>query len=190
MKQKLKRALSQRQKRIISDDRRVPSAVLLLLYYKRGQYYILFTKRTETVTAHKGEVSFPGGAYEEKDGTLLDTALRECTEEIGLMPSDIELLGELDDFFTVGSNFMVSPFVAVMPWPYPLRIDPTEVAEVVEVPISVLLDKDCLRQETESINGKIVTSYEYHYKGQVIWGATARILNQFLNILTQVMSTK
>ncbi|MFC1864923.1 NUDIX hydrolase [Chloroflexota bacterium] len=187
MRQRLKQALSQRQKSHIVDASRVPSAVLIPIYYKEGQYYILFTKRTETVKDHKGQISFPGGAYEEKDGASVNTALRECTEEIGLAAEAVELLGELDDFLTVSSGYIMSPFVAAIPWPYPFKIDPAEVDEIVEVPISALLDKDCLCQGTDILDGQVVTSYFYHYQGRVIWGATARILNQFLDILTQVM---
>ena len=97
MKQKLRQALSQRQKRHIADASRVPAAVLLPIYHKQGEYYILFTKRTENVKDHKAQISFPGGAYEEGDGTLVDTALRESAEEIGLKAEVVELLGELDD---------------------------------------------------------------------------------------------
>ncbi len=187
MQQRLKQALSRRQKAHIADESRTPSAVLIPIYYKQGEYYILFTKRTEMVKVHKGQISFPGGAYEEKDGTLVNTALRECAEEIGLASEEVELLGELDDFSTIGSGYIMSPFVGAIPWPYPLKVDPTEVEEIIEVPISALLDKDCLRQGTDTIDGQIVTTYFYHYRGRVIWGATARILNQFLDIYTQVM---
>jgi len=187
MQQRLKQALSQRQKTHIADESRTPSAVLIPIYYKQGDYYILFTKRTERVKVHKGQISFPGGAYEEKDGTLVNTALRECAEEIGLAAEEVELLGELDDMLTIGSGYIMSPFVGVIPWPYSLKLDPTEVEEIIEVPISALLDKDCLRQGTDTIDGQIVTTYFYHYRGRVIWGATARILNQFLDIFTQVM---
>ncbi len=187
MPQRLKEALSQRQKQHIVDSRRVRSAVLIPIYYKEGDYYILFTKRTETVKNHKGQISFPGGAYEEQDGTLLNTALRECAEEIGLPGEAVEVLGELDDMLTTTSSFVISPFVAVIPWPYPLRIYPKEVEEVVEVPISALLDKNCVRQETDVIDSKVVNAYFYHYRGKIIWGATARILNQLLDIITQVM---
>ena len=187
MEQRLKQALSQRKKQHIIDTSRVLSAVLLPIYCKRGEYYILFTKRTEKVKDHKGQISFPGGAYEEQDGTLLNTALRECTEEIGLAAEVVELLGELDDFLTTNSGYIMSPFVGVMPWPYPLKVDPAEVEEIIEVPISALLDNDCLRQETEIVDGQTVTSYFYHYQGRVIWGATAKILNQFLDIFTRVM---
>ncbi len=135
---------------------------------------------------HKGQISFPGGAYEKQDGMLVNTALRECTEEIGLAAEAVELLGELDDFLTVGSGYIISPFVGAIPWPYPLKVDPIEVKEIVEVPISALLDKDCVRQETEVIDGQLVTSYFYHYQERVIWGATARILNQFLDIWAEI----
>ncbi len=187
MKQRLKQALSQWQKFHIIDASRVLSAVLLPIYHKQGQHYILFTKRTEKVKDHKGQISFPGGAYEEQDGTLAHTALRECAEEIGVTAEAIELLGELDDAITATSDYIISPFVAIIPWPYPLKVDPTEVEEIIEVPISALLDKDCLRQETTVTNVHVVTSYFYHYRGNVIWGATARILNQFLDIYAQIM---
>ena len=190
MKQRLREALSQRQKRYIVDANRVPSAVLLPIYYKQGQYYILFTKRTEKVKEHKAQISFPGGAYEKRDGTLVDTALRECAEEIGLKAEAVELLGELDDTVTTTSNYIISPFVAAIPWPHPLKLNRRETEEIIEVPISALLDKSSLRQETEILDGEVVSSYSYHYQGRVIWGATARILNQFLDILAQVMENK
>jgi len=188
MKQRLRQALSRRQKRHIVDASRVSSAVLLPIYYEQGQYYILFTKRTEQVKEHKGQISFPGGAYEEKDGTLINTALRECAEEIGLTADEVEILGELDDQVSRTSNYIISPFVALIPWPHPLKIDHWEVEEIIQVPIPALLGKDCLRQETEIIGDEEVTLYFYHYQGQIIWGATARILNQFLDIYSQVMS--
>lgn len=187
MKQRLRQALSQRQKQHIVDANRVPSAVLLPIYYKQGQYYILFTKRTGKVQEHKGQISFPGGAYQDGDKTLVNTALRECTEEIGVMADRVEILGELDDTATQSSGYIISPFVAIIPWPCPLKVDQWETEEIIEVPISALLDKSRLRQETEMIDGETVTSYFYHYQGKVIWGATARILSQFLDIFARVM---
>ncbi|MFC2011020.1 NUDIX hydrolase [Chloroflexota bacterium] len=184
---RLKQALAQRKKSHIVDTSRVPSAVLIPIYYKQGQYHILFTKRTEMVKDHKGQISFPGGAYEEHDRTLTNTALRECAEEIGLPAEAVELLGELDDYLTTSSGYIMSPFVGVIPWPYPLKIDPMEVEEIIEVPISALLDKSCLRQETDTLDGQVITAYSYHYQGKVIWGASAKILNQFLDIWVEVM---
>ena len=186
MKQRLRQALSQRKKRRIVDASLTPSAVLVPIYHKQGEYYILFTKRTEDVKNHKGQISFPGGVHQEEDRTLVDTALRESAEEIGLMPNDVEVLGELDDTTTVTSSYIISPFVGLIPWPYPFKLNTVEAEEIIEVPISALLNKDCLRQETEIKDGKTVTLYFYHYQGRVIWGATAKILTQFLDIFAQV----
>lgn len=187
MKENLRQLLARRQKQYIVDDDRVPSAVLVPLYKKEGQYHILFIKRTETVKEHKGQISFPGGTREEEDGTLLDTALREYAEETGLRAEDVEVLGELDDEVTTTSNYIVSPFVAVIPRPYRFEVSEEEVDEIIEVPIPALLDKACLHRDTELLNGKVIDSYVYHYQGRVIWGATARILNKFLDIFTRAM---
>jgi len=187
MKQRLRQALSRHQKQHIVDARLVPSAVLLPICYKQGQYYILFIKRTQEVKEHKGQISFPGGAYRERDGTLLATALRECAEEIGLRVDEVEILGELDDTVTKTSNYVISPFVAFIPGSYRFKVSREEIEEIIEVPISVLLDKNSRREETKIINGEAVTSYSYHYQGRVIWGATAGMLNQFLDIFAGVM---
>jgi len=187
VKAKLRQLLAQRQKRHIVDDSRVPSAVLVPIYIKQGQNHILFIKRTEKVKEHKGQISFPGGTREEGDITLLDTALRECAEEIGLRAEDVEVLGELDDEVTTTSNYIVSPFVTAIPWPYQFQMNKEEVEEIIEVPISALLDWNCLQQNTELLDGKVVDSYAYYCQGRLIWGATARILNRFLDIFTQAM---
>ncbi len=190
MKQRLKQALSQRRKNRIVDASRVPAAVLVPIFYKQGEYYILFTKRTEGVKDHKGQISFPGGSYEEQDGTLVNTALRECTEELGLPAEAVEVLGELDDTPTLTTDYLISPFVASIPWPYELKLDSTEVEEVIEVPVSALLDRDCWREETDTLRSQPITTYSYYYRGEVIWGATARILHQFLNIWVEAMEDK
>lgn len=185
MKQRLRQALSQRQKQYIVNNNLAQSAVLLPVYYKQGQYFLLFTKRTQEVEHHKSQISFPGGAYQEEDGTLVNTALRECAEEIGLMAGDVEVLGELDDFVTQVSSYIISPFVAVIPWPYQFKSNKKEIEEIIEVPISALLDMGRLRLETRIIDDEEVTSFFYPYQGRVIWGATARILNQFLDVFSQ-----
>ena len=186
MKQRLKQFLSLRQKRRIVDASRISAAVLLPIYYKQGQYYILLTKRTEKVKEHKGQISFPGGAREGEE-MLVNTALRECAEEIGLMAEEVEILGELDDTISRTSNYIISPFVALIPWPYQFQVNREEIEEIIEVPLSALLDSSYQRQETEIIEGAAVISYFYNYQDRVIWGATARILNQFLDIFAQVV---
>jgi len=185
--ERLKQALSQRPKRQITDRSQIPAAVLIPIYYKDGQYHILFIQRTDRVKVHKGQISFPGGACEPKDGTAINTALRECTEEVGVAAEAVELLGELDDFYTIGTGYVVSPVVGLVPWPYPFKVDGHETEELIEVPISALLDKDCVRQEKDIVAGEEVPTYFYHYQGKVIWGATARILNQLLGIWEKVM---
>ncbi len=190
VKQKLKKVLSQRRKHRITGTNLVSSAVLIPIYYREGEYYILFTQRTEKVKDHKGQISFPGGAYEEKDGVLVNTALRESAEEIGLLSGDVEVLGELDDIATIGSGYIISPFVAAIPWPYQFTLEEWETEEIIEVPISALLNEDCMRQGTDVLNDRVVTTYFYHYQDKVIWGATARILNQFLGIWAGVMENE
>ena len=186
IKQRLRQVLSQRRSHTLADASRVPSAVLLPIYRKQDEYHLLFTKRTEQVKEHKGEISFPGGACQEEDRTLVDTALRECFEEIGLMADDVEILGKLDDTVTRTSNYLVSPFVAFIPFPYHFKMNPEETEEIIEIPIPALLDKECRQQEIEIIRGQESTQYHYYYQGRVIHGATARILNQFLEIFASV----
>ncbi len=183
MPPRLKQALSSREKQYITDPTRIPAAVILPLYVKRGRYHILFIQRTDKVAQHKGEISFPGGVHEKRDKTLRDTALRECAEEIGLLAKDVEILGELDDEVSVATNYVISPFVALIPWPYRFQVDGQETEAIIEVPVSALLESG--RSQPEIRDGKTVTAYFYHHQGQVIWGATARILKKFLDIFAQ-----
>lgn len=187
MKKKLAELLEHREKLSIIDNARVSSAVLLPLFEHEGRDHIVFIKRTETVREHKGQISFPGGSCEKEDGTLLDTALRESWEEIGLLSGDVTVLGELDDEVTTTSNFVVTPFVGMIPWPYDFVMNPDEVDDIFNVPIPSLLEEGCLQPDTETLNGKIVTSCKYLYEGRVIWGATARILNRFLEIYCRAL---
>ncbi len=188
MEQRLRQALVNRRVKRIRNASRELSAVLLPLYRKEDECYLVFTKRTQQVKEHKGQISFPGGVYQEEDRTLVDTALRECAEEIGLAPENVRILGELDDIITLTSNYIVSPFVAIIPYPHDFRISQQEIEEVIEAPVSALLDKSSLREEIEVADGKPEVMRYYHYQGRVIWGATARILYQFLDIFTTVIN--
>ncbi len=184
MKNEFKQLLDKRQKSYIEDAGRIPSAVLIPIYENNNTYHIVFIKRTETVKTHQGQISFPGGVREKEDNSLLDTALRESNEEIGLDIKDVEILGELDDEITTTSNFIVTPYVGIISWPYEFVKNTDEVDEILNVPIPALLEKGCLRPDTEILNGQKVESCAYHYEGKVIWGATARILNKLLDIIT------
>lgn len=184
MEQRLREYLSRRKKVRIANSSRTRAAVLVPIFRKDGQYYLLFIKRTDRVRVHKGQISSPGGAYEARDGTLLNTALREAAEEIGLAVEDIQVLGELDDQESVTTNYVITPFLALIPHPYHFRLDGHEVQELLEVPISALLDKD--NEHTEILPDKQVAC-SYHYGSEVIWGATARILKPLLDILAEVL---
>jgi 8-oxo-dGTP pyrophosphatase MutT (NUDIX family) len=183
----LKEALSKRLKMHIQDESRKPSAVLVPFYYSKGQYYILFTRRTELVHYHKGEISFPGGGYHQDDGTLVNTALRESYEEIGLAPEDVAILGELDDMLTKGSHYVISPFVGAILPDYKFVLSSFETAELIQIPVTALLEKGCRREEPEIVLGdRPVIPYVYAYEGKLIIGATARILKQFLDVFIEV----
>lgn len=182
MKQKLEKALSARDKVCIDDCSLTSAAILIPVFHHDGEYRLLFTKRTEHLRAHKGQISFPGGTWEDSDESLLYTALRECTEEIGLSPGVVEVLGELDDTPTMHTNFCIRPFVGVIPWPLELTKDPFEVAEILTFPVSGLLENDVLRHEDDPANDGTAEGDFYYCNDRIIWGATARILTQFLEI--------
>ena len=118
----------------------IQASVLLPLFVKDGQYWLLFMRRTDTVEYHKGEVSFPGGVVDENDDSLEGTAKRETLEEIGVREEDIEILGQLDDIPTMTSGFIVHPFVGMIPFPYSFTISKTEVEHLIEVPLRFFLD--------------------------------------------------
>ncbi len=184
---RLTQALSDRKKIRVEDNTRRPSAVLIPIYYQAGEHHILFTKRTELVHHHKGEISFPGGGFHPDDGSLLHTALRESYEEIGLAPQDVVVLGELDDMLTKGSPYIITPFVGSILPEYKFKISDFEIAELIEIPIQALLAEGCRREDPiETIGGRQVIPYVYAYRGKLITGATARILKQFLEIFVQV----
>ena len=182
MKEEIRRILSQRERTIINDPRFYPAGVLVLLYEKEGEYHVVFTKRTSNVEHHKGEISFPGGAFDKEDKTVEFTALRETYEEVGVRMQDVEVLGKLDDMVT-RSNFAVTPLVGVMPYPYSFKVNEIEVAELLEVPLSHLLDKKNLILETRVFNDVTHVMQSYQYKDHVIFGATAMMLRQFLDLV-------
>ena len=188
MEAELKDFLSRRTKEVIKDEKRVPSAVLVPLYKDEGKYRIVFIKRSFWVPTHQGQIAFPGGSRHSHDKSLLETALRESEEEIGLHPADVKILGELDDQITTTSNFILTPFVGVIPWPYDFILSKAEVDDLFFVPVHALMEKSRMRPEIEILNGKEVPSFAYYYKGRRIWGATARVLKKFLDILTQIES--
>lgn len=159
-----------------------PAAVLILIHVNLGEPGLIFTKRSELVASHRGQISFPGGGYEDEDDDLGSTALRETEEEIGLARESITLIGQLSDQRSI-SNYQVFPFVGTISNPFEASHDPREVDQVIEAPLSVLLDPRTFTGGTREINGRTVPTYSYEYDGHVIWGLTGRILQEFLKIL-------
>lgn len=162
-----------------------PAAVLVPLYVDRVTWHILFTQRTDSVDVHKGQVSFPGGRIEPSDRRYVDTALREASEEINLRPGDVQVLGEMDEFPTL-TGFVVTPVVALIPWPYPLRPNPIEVASTFGVPLDWLAEPANVetRKYTSPFSPAEVPVHFFRpYDGHTIWGATARIALRLVEII-------
>lgn len=159
------------------------AAVLLPLCQERGETRVLFTRRTDTVEHHKGQISLPGGREDAGDSGLLATALRETEEELGIPPDRIEILGALDDAYTVVSGFVITPYVGVLPHPIPLRISPHEIAEVLTVPLSTFRDPSRVRVEEREREGERIQVYFYHHGRHEIWGATGRIMKNFIDVV-------
>lgn len=183
MEEHLERLLRSRPRRELSVPGRRLAAVLLPLYRHNGDYGLIFTQRTDTVPHHRGQIAFPGGGYEAQDASLQATALRESQEEIGLQATHVRLLGQLDDLLTTNSNYLVRPFVGMIPYPYAFTIDPWETALIIEVPLRFLQQYNPPVEERREHEGRVVQSFFFDYEGHIIWGVTAKILKQFLDLL-------
>jgi 8-oxo-dGTP pyrophosphatase MutT (NUDIX family) len=175
----VKNALRTRKKVELAANNLVPAAVLVPLMKNAGNYSLLFTKRHKELKNHPGQISFPGGLFEESDIDLKGTILREAWEELGIMKSDINILGMLDDYAS-STGYLISPFVGKIPYPYDLKINRNEVSEVIIAPLEELKSP-----KTGYVikNSKPYPVYYYELPNHVIWGATARIVKNFLEIL-------
>ena len=167
----------------VNSDGLIEVAVAILVYPKPDSLTIILNKRTDRVEHHKGEISFPGGGRDPEDDSILDTALRETREEMGIAPEDIEIIAQLDQVST-RSGFSITPFVGIIPPDYDFEVSNIEIAEVLEVPIESLLDTEN-QVEDDRVWGDEIPSkqYSYLYGSHIIWGATARIITQLLDIL-------
>lgn len=182
-KQHVRTILADRQRRAMDDPSLICAAVLIPLLFKQGEWHVLVTQRTETVEHHKGQISFPGGACDPGDADLQETALRETLEEVGIPPEDVEVLGALDDFPTI-TSFVVTPFVGVIPYPSAFHLNRYEVEAVIEVPLSFLHDPGNLRVEQWEHQGHLHDVLFWDYGPYTIWGATARMLKNLLDLIS------
>ena len=159
-----------------NEPGRKPAAVLIPFVFTDGTWHILFTRRARDVAKHQGEISFPGGAAESADGDLVDTAVREACEEIGVTKDKIQILGVLDPVPTV-SNYCVLPVVSIIEWPQPLKLNGDEVETVFLIPIDWLKQEENWYEDDflyEPGKRKAVIHYR-DYHGEHLWGITARL---------------
>lgn len=182
----IRKILSARKPKLIQNSRSCckHAGVLIPLFKDEGVHKVLLTKRSLTVEYHKGQISFPGGSVEREDTSLEETALRETQEETGLRREDIEILGRIDDTMTLESNFLVHPFVGLVPYPYNFTISEAEVEKLIKVPLEIFhpgkyMDNGHLFES----KGKAYSTLTYEYDNEVIRGATARMMNNFMDIL-------
>jgi len=174
--------LGARRRRVVPPGPLVRAAVLVPIV-DRGEAVLVFAQRTDRVGHHKGQISFPGGRVDPGDADDLAAALREAHEEVGLEPALVEPLGLLDDTETVATQYVITPWVGVVRAPVAWQPDGEEIEKVIEVPVAALLDRGCFRVELWQRDGIEREVYFYEYRDTTIWGATARILKQYLDLV-------
>lgn len=169
--------------RALPVGRATEAAVLVPVCMGHEGEQVLFIKRAAAPDAHGGQFAFPGGRREPEDADLVATALREAWEEVGLLPEHVEVLGQLDAQVTP-TGFHITPVVGRVPWPYALELNPVEVDRVIQVPLARLLEPGYIRlAEVPLAGGRVVSSYVFELGADVIWGATARITLQLVELL-------
>jgi 8-oxo-dGTP pyrophosphatase MutT (NUDIX family) len=174
--------LAGRARRAVPPGPLIRAAVLVPIV-DHGEAFLVFAQRTERVGHHAGQISFPGGRVDPGDADDLQAALREAEEEIGLAPGRVEALGALDDTETFATQFVITPWVGVVRGPVAWQPDGHEIGKVIEVPVGALLARGCCRVETWQRDGVARDVYFYDYQDVTIWGATARILKQYLDLV-------
>lgn len=160
-----------------SPDHGKLAAVLVLLYPRLQGIHFVLTARPHTLSRHPGQISLPGGRVEPEDATLWATALRETEEELGINPSLVTPLGRLEEYRLRVSNHLIVPFVGWADTIPAITPDPTEVAEVIEVPLRSLLDPEVIGEEERTLRGQRWSITFYRFGEHRVWGATAHILH-------------
>jgi 8-oxo-dGTP pyrophosphatase MutT (NUDIX family) len=174
--------LGGRPRRVVPPGPLVRAAVLVPLL-DRGEAHLVFAQRSTRVGHHAGQISFPGGRIDAGDPDDLHAALREAEEEVGLPRAAVEPLGLLDDTETFATQFVITPFVGVVRGPVAWKPDGEEIERVIEVPVAALLERGCFRVERWERSGVARDVYFYDHPSATIWGATARILKQYLDLI-------
>ena len=178
----IRRAYDKQKKRVLPTAQTTQAAVLIPLFLKDQKIHILLTKRTESVRTHKGQIAFPGGARDADDTDLQSTALRETEEEIGIPCTSVEVLAETNPMVTP-TQFHVTPFIGIVPYPFEWKINPHETESIIEIPLSYLLDERHHRKGYRMWQDRTYEIHYYDYQEQTVWGVTGFILYEFLEIL-------
>jgi len=164
-----------------------PGSVLIALYPRNGSIWFPLIKRSAYKGAHSAQVSLPGGKAETGEG-IVDTALREGEEEIGVHRSEIDVLGQLSEFFVVPSNFKVTPVVGVMKSEPVFKPDPREVARIMQCDIASLVEANAVHRKEIIAAGQFrMMAPHFEIEQEVVWGATAMILGEFREVLREIM---
>jgi 8-oxo-dGTP pyrophosphatase MutT (NUDIX family) len=172
---------------IHATEKPKPAAVLIPLLQEAASWHVLFTRRNDDLPEHSGQVAFPGGRTDPGDTTPEGTALREAWEEIGLQPEDVHLLGRLRNYLTI-TNYLVTPIVGAILWPYALQLETREVSRVFTIPLAWLMDPANHEERTRLLpepNPPVQVIYFKHYDGELLWGASARLTLALIRALTQ-----
>ena len=166
----------------LTDETRLKcAAVLVPLFWHNHEWNLLFTRRTDQVESHKGQVSFPGGGCDEGESTPEETALREAREEIGLDPGRVRLLGRLANMVTI-TSFRITPVVGVIEWPAVFIVGPNEVERIFTIPLYWLADTRNRWEFPIHAGGRSLIAFQ-PYDGELLWGATARMTVDFLRTI-------
>lgn len=162
-----------------------PSSVLILLYPIGSYLGTILIRRTQDLSVHSGQISFPGGKQEPADISPIHTALREAEEEINLQPGRVEILGRLSPLYVSPSNFEITPVVGFIDEPGKLTPNPAEVDHIIEIPLNII---ESLRTNVDIAVREFVLKQVpcFNYNGYIVWGATAMILQELLDLLAQI----
>ena len=185
---KIAHALKSRTPEIIAGNGHRPAAVLIPVQERQDGDYVVLTKRADHLPTHKGQIAFPGGRVGAGDADIFATALRESHEEIGIDPRQVKILGRLDEF-TAGYGLVVTPVVGVIPADCEFRLDPKETTAVASVPIRALMERVNFTLDDRLSPGGH-PSYHFYVNGWDVWGVTARIIVQFLELVYEFQVEK
>jgi 8-oxo-dGTP pyrophosphatase MutT (NUDIX family) len=179
--------LSDRERTVLDASSSRPCGVLLAMLPVADGYEILYTLRSEQLPNHKGQVAFPGGKHAPGDGTLMDTALREAHEEVGITPADVHVLGCLDDVYTMATDYVITPYVGLLPPSYAFNANPHEVSELFTVALGDLRNPEYHGVTDRNWRGQSFPVDVITAGPHIIWGATHSITTNLIECLGELL---